>query len=1048
MLPPSVTRCSSKALSSVLRPCQAKQFIGNEKNKVPSIDDGVDSLKAKSEFNGNKSAIGSEWSDLFNVLASDNRLLTSLSPNSTSKSQSEKILNSIQIIHRAFQIQGHLIAKTDPLNLPDDAQSKGQLWKKERDDSWHPNRIIQTLGLTEEDLDAPFEFNPATISPHSKGFLSGAFHGKTLREFVARLEQVYCKSIGYELFHIQDSEKIRWLMDRIELATPCYQKNSPDIKKQLLHSLIETQGFEDILQKRFPTTKRFGLDGCEAIVPILHEICQHGESNSFVLGMAHRGRLNVLTNVFHKPIVDLFREFRGSMGFGGSPYGKNGDVKYHLGITHEHPHSTDPSRIQRYTILCNPSHLETVDPVVAGKARAMQDRMMVETGATKDLARKQILPITVHGDSSASGQGIVYETMQMQNLKAYDVGGTIHIISNNQLGFTTPPGQYLSSRYCTDMMRGFDCPVFHVNADDIEACHFVAQLAVDFRNKFQSDVVIDTIGYRRMGHNEQDMPSFTNPSMYKVIASQPRASDIYASRLISEGIITKDEVESIRTKVMTAYDKALDVAGDNTGPDRSQYTVDEQWRNLFDPACFSRQRVTGLPVESLRTLGKELFVMPEDFTPHPTIKKIFRARETSMQSGKGIDFGTAEALAFGSLLSEGTHVRVCGQDTQRGTFSHRHAVLHDNVNFKTWNPLAQLAGNTPRFQIYNSHLSEYGAMGFEIGYALQHPDNLTVWEAQFGDFANGAQVMIDTVIASGEVKWQQQNGIVLYLPHGYDGMGPEHSSCRVERFLALCDNREDIINPSSFDPEKRRIVQTSNIQVIMPTTPSNLFHALRRQIHRGFRKPLIVVQSKKLLKMRQAQSRLEEMQEGTLFVPFYGDEKAVADGHDKVKRLILCSGQVYYDLESERTKLGGVEATQTAIARVEQLSPLPYIDMLNELEKYPNLTSVVWCQEESMNAGMWTYMNPRLQTLFMYSKSLVTSPIYVGRDVCASTATGCPKIHAAELKKFLHEAFDLTLNHHSSKAYYVVGDDGVTVNETVDNPYYQHAYNKAHIHKA
>jgi len=947
---------------------------------------------------------------------------------------SEKLLSSIMIIHRAYQIRGHMLARTDPLDLPKDSAYKGKLWNIDDNKEWNPDAIVKTLGLTDRELKMNFEFDISKINPRKTGFFSGAFKGRSLEEFLQRLEQVYCRSIGYEFMHIQDPAKMKWLTERIEVSSPCYEALENTEKKKLLKSIFEAQGFEEILQKKFPTTKRFGLDGCEALVPFLQEICDHGDSNKFVLGMAHRGRLNVLGNVFHKPLVDIYREFKGTMGFGGSAYGNNGDVKYHLGVTIERPRVTDPTTKQEFTLLCNPSHLETVGPIVAGKARAMQDRFVQDDARAILDAQRDVLPIIVHGDSSVSGQGICYETSQMQNLDAYNVGGVLHVVTNNQIGFTTSPSQYMSGKYCTDLMKAFDAPVFHVNADDIEAVKFIAQVAVDYRNTFHSDVVVDLIGYRRFGHNEQDMPAFTNPKMYKKIANKPRVADLYSDKLIKEGVVTQGEADQIRKDVMSTYEKALKEAVQLNQTDKV-YSVAPAWQKISSSTEISPPQNTGVPKETLRALGKELFELPKNFSPHPTVKKIYENRLKSMETGKDIDFGTAEALALGTLITEGSMVRIVGQDSQRGTFSHRHAILHDGIDFKEYSPFSKLTADTPQFQCYNSHLSEYGALGFELGYAVQHPDNVAIWEAQFGDFANGAQVMIDTCIASGEVKWGQQNGLIMYLPHGYDGMGPEHSSARLERFLSLCDNREDLIDPVNFDPSKRRIIQTSNMQIIIPTTPSNLYHALRRQVHRKFRKPLIVAQSKKLLKSRKAQSTLADLDEGTIFMPFYPDH--TIQNPDQVKRIIFCAGQVYYDLIAKRDQSDMKD--KVAVVRVEQINPLPYYDMLRELHRYKNLETVVWAQEEPMNAGMWTYVNPRLQTLLLYSESRISAPIYVGRDSCASTATGCPKIHQAETNKLLTEAFDLNLHHNSPKAYFIVGSDGVTMRESVLNPaYYQH----------
>lgn len=932
---------------------------------------------------------------------------------------------------RGYQSRGHEFASIDPLKLPDDSP----FVSAPRRDARRRPIDYKSYGFTEKDLDRRFDCRVPGVT----GFLSPDRPQTTLRELVQRLEETYCGNIGIEASHIEDPNVTNYLRQVLESEKKF--EFSPEVKKQILIRTARAQLFEQFCALKFNTSKRFGVDGCEGAIVILKGIAKKAVQlgiESIVMGMPHRGRLNTLVNVMHKPMEAMMREFQGITGFGGnSEWGNSGDVKYHLGVSNSH-FDEDEKKMIHMTLLANPSHLEAVDPLVIGRARAQQYY-------SKDTERARVLPILLHGDASFAGQGVVYETLQMSKLPNYHVGGTIHMIVNNQIGFTTDVVDQGSGRYCSDLAKFIDAPVLHVNADDPEACTQVALIALDYRQKFKSNIFINLVGYRRFGHNELDMPKFTQPSMYNIVASHPPVFEKYSKKLIDEGVVDSAFVDDLKKSVsadFTEQYKASQEVPAVTG--RPDYLP--QWKHMAKPGETCPPRPTGIELGRLKELGMEISQIPERFTPHPTIGKVYKAREEAIETGENVDFGFAEALAFGSLLNDGFHVRLSGQDVQRGTFSHRHAVLTDQTVFTKFCPLADFVerrGLPHKFEVNNSHLSEYAAMGFEVGYSIEHPDTLSIWEAQFGDFANTAQVIIDQFIASGETKWAQQLGVVLSLPHGYDGQGPEHSSARIERFLQLCDDREDVINPDSWDVTKRSVIQRHNFQVVYCSTPANVFHVLRRQVHRGFRKPLVMIVSKRILKMRAAFSRLAEFADDTCFLryipntgtqevdrpSFVGVERPLPTD-ESVERLVLCSGQLYYDLAAYREKFG---LWNVGIARVEQISPFPYDRVIDDIQRYPNLRDVVWAQEEPMNAGPWNYASKRLVSCLEHlgRPNGISSPVYVGRDVSGSPACGDAKIHTKELETLLADAFDMYRRTNSYLEKYMKTSDGGTTQQPV-----------------
>ncbi|SCA48604.1 2-oxoglutarate dehydrogenase E1 component, mitochondrial precursor, putative [Plasmodium ovale] len=915
------------------------------------------------------------------------------------KGKTENIYDLARIVQliRWYQKKGHLYANINPLPLPDASPYTSVTYENEKD----KKMTYKDFGFSKEDLVKEFSFDLPSITGFSK-------NGKikyTLEYLIGRLEDTYCNTIGFEYMHINDEKIVNYIVRRIENDKKFIYNN--EIKKEIIENTARAFIFENYMAAKFATTKRFGIDGCETLITGMKALIKRAVKlnvDSVLMSMSHRGRLNVLFNVLHKPLEQMMSEFRGKTGFSDNIWGNTGDVKYHLGVEIDH-FDEEYNRYIHMGIVDNSSHLESVDPILMGQARAQQYYC-------NDKEKKKVLPITIHGDASIAGQGIAYETFQMAKLPSYNVGGTIHIVVNNQIGFTTYPVDARSGKYCTDIAKCIEAPIIHVNADDPEAVTYVFELALDIRNKFNIDTIIDIVGYRRFGHNELDMPKFTNPLLYDIIARHKSVLDIYSKKLIDEKVITLDEFEENKKKIFNSYEEVYE---------KSKYFEPiskgkdlPQWGHMVTPQKFSPSRKTGVEKDVLINLGKQIFTLRNNFHAHPIISKLFKSRIECLETGQNIDFGTAELLAYATLLSDGFHARISGQDTQRGTFSHRHAVLHDQKTYTHYNIFSSL--KTPHtIEVNNSLLSEYACLGYEIGYSYEHPDALVVWEAQFGDFANGAQVMIDNYIASGETKWKKQSGIVMLLPHGYDGQGPEHSSARIERFLQLCDDREDIAT-YSIDKDKQ-IIQQHNMQVINCTKPSNLFHALRRQMHRSFRKPLIVITPKKMLKMRMAFDTIENFIGSTEFQPYLPEELGhkLKDKKD-IKRIILCSGQVYYDLLNYRdtNKIENV-----AIARIEQLSPFPFKRFMNDLQSYTNLRDVIWAQEEHMNMGPWFYVSRRIEAAIKQLKKdnptwhiEIPDVYYSGRDVYAAQSAGDLNLHLYQLEEFLHDAFDLDKRHH------------------------------------
>jgi 2-oxoglutarate dehydrogenase E1 component len=687
----------------------------------------------------------------------------------------------------------------------------------------------------------------------------------------------------------------------------------------------------------------------------------------------------------------------------------SGDVKYHLGtsMTRSYP----DGRTVHLSLLANPSHLEAVNTVVGGKTRAKQFYMGDRSEDTK-----KVIPVLMHGDAAFAGQGIVYETMQLAKVREFATGGTIHIVVNNQVGFTTDPSSSRSTRYCTDLGKAFDIPIFHCNGDDPLSVTTAFELAVDWRQAWGEDCIIDVVCYRRHGHNELDQPLFTQPLLYSQIQKHPSTLEIYHDRLMKDGTATEAELQAITAEVHAAYDKAFEES--KTWQAAKDDWLSSKWDGFKSPGQRSRVRETGIHADRLREIGAKIGSVPEGFVLHRQLEKILAARRKTVEEGKGIDWGTAEALAFGTLLLEGNHVRLTGQDVERGTFSHRHCVLHDQKTNETYTPLNHIRpqitnvrstrdppipNSQARFIARNSILSEYGVLGFELGYSLENPNNLTLWEAQFGDFSNGAQVMIDQFIASGENKWLRQSGLVMLLPHGYDGQGPEHSSCRPERFLQMVDEDEDVIPP--MGEEERQQIQHTNWQVVNCTTPANYYHVLRRQVHRDFRKPLIVIAPKNLLRHKLAVSNLEDMGEGTRFRRIEREKcPDIRAHHEKVTKVVFVTGKIYYELFQEREARG---IKDTAIVRIEQLAPFPFDKVADELSRYPNVQKVVWCQEEPKNGGAYFYCAPRIRTASRDILNKDLQPIYVGRAPMAAPAGGLAKVHAKEQQGILDGVFAL-----------------------------------------
>ncbi|KGO64614.1 Dehydrogenase, E1 component [Penicillium italicum] len=896
----------------------------------------------------------------------------------------------VQLLCRAYQARGHHKAKIDPLGIRGEAEAFGYDKPKELE--------LDHYGFTERDLDQEFALGPG-ILPR---FMTETRKKMTLREIIAACEKIYCGSYGVEYIHIPDRKPCEWIRDRFEIPQP--YNYSVDDKRRILDRLIWSSSFESFLATKFPNDKRFGLEGCETLVPGMKALIDRSVDygiKDIVIGMPHRGRLNVLSNVVRKPNESIFSEFAGS----AEPSDEgSGDVKYHLGMNFERP--TPSGKRVQLSLVANPSHLEAEDPVVLGKTRAIQHYNNDETNYDTAMG------VLLHGDAAFAGQGVVYETMGFHSLPAYSTGGTIHLVVNNQIGFTTDPRYSRSTPYCSDIAKSIDAPVFHVNADDVEAVNYVCQIAADWRAEFKRDVVIDMVCYRKQGHNETDQPSFTQPLMYKRIAEQKAQLDKYVEKLIAEGTFTKEDIDEHKKWVWGMLGDSFDRSKDYQPTGKEWLT--SAWNNFKSPKELATEVLphlpTAVPAKSLQHIADKISGtgVPEAFELHRNLKRILSGRKKAVDEGKNIDWATAEALAFGSLVDEGYHVRVSGQDVERGTFSQRHAVLHDQQTERTYTPLKHISEKQGSFVISNSSLSEFGCLGFEYGYSLTSPNALVMWEAQFGDFANNAQCIIDQFIASGESKWLQRSGLVVSLPHGYDGQGPEHSSGRMERWLQLC-NEEPRVFPSADKLDRQH--QDCNMQIACMTTPANLFHILRRQIHRQFRKPLVIFFSKSLLRHPLARSDIEALNGESHFqwiIPDEGHGTAI-DAPEEIERVILCSGQVYAALIKHREANG---IRNTAITRVEQLHPFPWAQLKENLDSYPNAKNIVWCQEEPLNAGAWSYTQPRIESLLNATEHHHRRHVlYAGRAGSASVATGLKAVHLKEEQDLLEDAFSIRQDH-------------------------------------
>jgi len=862
--------------------------------------------------------------------------------------EKEQSVKAIALI-RAYRIRGHLIANLDPL---------GMMERKYLEDL-HPT----DHGFKKED--------------YNKKIYIGAYMDKgyaTINEILSFFRKTYCSTIGVEYMHISDPIEKVWFRERMEKEENQI-KFTTNGKKAILNKLIQAESFEKFLAVKFVGTKRFGIDGGEALIPALEQLVKRGGQlgvKEIKIGQPHRGRLNILANVLQKSYKRMFNEFAGE--YASFSADSTGDVKYHLGASSNREFDDNLVHI---SLTDNPSHLEAVNPVVLGQTRAKQF-------FHKDKKRQKVVPILIHGDAAFAGQGVVAECFAMSGLPGHNTGGTIHIIINNQIGFTTSPKFARSSPYPSDLAKMVDAPILHVNADDPEAVVHCARIAMEFRQKFNRDVVLDMICYRRFGHNEGDEPSFTQPVMYANIKKHQTALNIYAKKLIKEGTITQEEFNSMKAQFKNLLEEQFKTAKEYK-PKLEWY--EGVWSRYKPERGKDKRGVTGVSIEKIKKIGKKITTIPKEFNFHPTIRKIFENKNKMFLTGKGFDWATAEQLAFATLLDEGYPVRLSGQDSGRGTFSQRHSVLRDQRDSTYYTPLNNISKNQKRYEVIDSLLSEMAVLGFEYGYALSEPTTLVVWEAQFGDFANGAQVIIDQFITSAERKWARANGIVMLLPHGYEGQGPEHSSARLERFLQLCAQE--------------------NIQVMNCTTPANYFHALRRQIHRDFRKPLIIMTPKSLLRNKRCTSNIEDFTKKNTFHRVLNDHADFKkygliqlNQDKKIKKVVMCSGKIYFDLIEAREKIKNKEVF---IIRIEQLYPFPVKTLAKELKRFKKNSKFYWCQEEPKNMGAWNTARNYIQWTLDYIKTENKKVEYIGRKSAASPASGYLKKHLAQQKEILHK---------------------------------------------
>ncbi|WP_204113515.1 2-oxoglutarate dehydrogenase E1 component [Shimia biformata] len=865
------------------------------------------------------------------------------------------VLDSIRalMIIRAYRIRGHLIADLDPLDM--------------RDKTPHPELDPASYGFSGADMDRPIFIDKVL-----------GLEIATMRQIMDIVKRTYCGTFALQYMHISDPEQAGWLKERIE----GYGKEiafTREGRKAILNKLVEAEGFEKFLHVKYMGTKRFGLDGGEALIPAMEQIIKRGGAlglKEIVIGMPHRGRLSVLANVMAKPYRAIFNEFQGG-SFKPEDVDGSGDVKYHLGASSDREFDGNTVHL---SLTANPSHLEAVNPVVLGKVRAKQDQL-------GDKERTAVLPILLHGDAAFAGQGVVAECFALSGLRGHRTGGTIHIVVNNQIGFTTAPHFSRSSPYPTDNALVVEAPIFHVNGDDPEAVVHAAKVATEFRQKFGKDVVIDMFCYRRFGHNEGDEPMFTNPIMYKRIKKHKTTLTLYTERLVKDGLIPEGEIEDMKAAFQAHLNEEFE-AGKEYKPNKADW-LDGRWKHLDKEDGEYQRGQTAIKEETLQEVGKSLSSVPEGYPIHKTVARLLESKAEMFKSGQGFDWATAEALAFGSLLTEGYPVRLSGQDATRGTFSQRHSGIVNQDTEERYYPLNHIRNGQAQYEVIDSALSEYAVSGFEYGYSLAEPNALTLWEAQFGDFANGAQIMFDQFISSGESKWLRMSGLVCLLPHGFEGQGPEHSSARLERFLQMCGG--------------------DNWIVANCTTPANYFHILRRQIHRSFRKPLILMTPKSLLRHKLCISNAEDFTTGSSFHRVLWDDaqkghsetKLKAD--DKIKRVVMCSGKVYFDLLEERDKRG---IDDIYLLRFEQFYPFPALAAVKELERFKN-AEMVWCQEEPKNQGAWTFIEPNIEWVLQRIGAKHTRPVYAGRPASASPATGLASQHKAQQEALVDAALTM-----------------------------------------
>ena len=865
------------------------------------------------------------------------------------------VLDSIRalMIIRAYRIRGHLVADLDPLGM--------------RSQTLHPELEPKSYGFTEADMDRPIFIDNVL-----------GLQIASMREIVDIVKRTYCGTFALQYMHISDPEQSAWLKERIE----GYGKEiafTREGRKAILNKLVEAEGFEKFLHVKYMGTKRFGLDGGEALIPAMEQVVKRGGSlglEEVIIGMPHRGRLSVLANVMAKPYRAIFNEFQGG-SYKPDDVEGSGDVKYHLGASSDR--EFDGNKVH-LSLTANPSHLEAVNPVVLGKVRAKQWQK-------KDEERIKVLPVLLHGDAAFAGQGVVAEGFGLSGLVGHKTGGTMHIVVNNQIGFTTAPHFSRSSPYPTDIALMVEAPIFHVNGDDPEAVVHAARVATEFRQKFHKDVVIDIFCYRRFGHNEGDEPMFTNPLMYNRIKKQKTTLQLYTERLVKDGLIPEGEIEDLKAGFQAYLNQEFE-AGKDYRPNKADW-LDGRWSHLDRNKGDYQRGVTSISRETYDEVGGALTRIPEDFSIHKTVARQLDTKKKAIEGGKGIDWATGEAMAFGSLALEGFPVRLAGQDSTRGTFSQRHSGFIDQNTEERHYPLRNIREGQAPYVVIDSMLSEYAVLGFEYGYSLAEPNALVLWEAQFGDFANGAQIMIDQFISSGESKWLRMSGLVMLLPHGFEGQGPEHSSARLERFLQMCGQ--------------------DNWIVANCTTPANYFHILRRQLHRSFRKPLVLMTPKSLLRHKGCVSTTEDFVTGSSFHRVLWDDaqkgnsetKLVKD--DKIKRVVMCSGKVYYDLLEERDARG---IDDVYLLRIEQFYPFPAISLVKELERFKG-ADMVWCQEEPKNQGAWNFIEPNIEWVLSRIKAKFSRPRYVGRATSASPATGLASVHKAQQQALVDEALTI-----------------------------------------